>query len=307
MSLESNLVAAFTQIGQDIKAARQRLTTLESTGSATLPAGTVVSAAPNASGVWSVTKAQADSLHTAGARIMWLRAKPDGTNAGIPTSALGYATGDLVYPVLAGESLTPATGIIWSDSLNVASTANLDGRFTDKYAGGGNYTWAADTSTYPANARARIQPTTGIELYYDAVASISAPALPTGNFRVTLAITKLTASHNGGIIIRGQTTRVKRVAVGFKVNASDASKMDIRRDDASSGATSTTVLGSVAFTAGMDVAVSVTGTTVAVVAAGQTFTTTLSTTAQAQAQQFALFSEMYSSFEVKNARYEALS
>lgn len=276
-------------------------------GSGGMTAGTVVSAVPNSAGVWSVTKTQADSLHAAGARLMWLRAKPDGTNAPLPTTALGYVAGDLVYPVLAGETLTSQAGMRFSDSFQVASTANLDGRFTDKYAGGGDYTWAADRTTHPGNSRARVQPSTGLELYYDSVAYISAPALPAGNFRVSFCLPRMTSGHNGGVVVRGHDSRANRVMVGLWANATDAAKMDVRLADSSSGTLVTSAMGTVPFTADMEVVVEVVGDVLSVKAAGQTFTTTFTTAAKAAPQRFCLWSEMYSAFELENLRYEVLA
>ena len=269
--------------------------------------GTIVSAAPSSAGVWSLTKAQADSLHTAGARIMWLRAKPDGTNADIPNAGVGYVAGDLVYPVLAGETLSSAPGILFSDSMQTTSTVDLNGKFTDKYAGGGDYTWAADRTTHPANSRARIQPGTGLELYYDAVAYISAPALPAGNYSVSFTMPRLTAGNNGGVVVRGQSWRANRLMIGFKRNAGDTTKMDIRLEDSSTGTTSTAQLGTVTFTADMEITVEVVGDVVNVKAAGQTFSTTLSTAAKALPQRFGLWAELYSSLEAEYVRYEVLA
>lgn len=297
---------AFKGLSDDLEEVESAVAAGAGSGGGVHP-GTIVSAAPSSTGVWSLTKAQADALHTAGARIMWLRAKPDGTNADIPTAGVGYVAGDLVYPVLAGETLSPAPGILFSDSMQTASTVDLNGKFTDKYAGGGDYTWAADMTTHPANSRARIQPGTGLELYYNAVAYISAPALPASNYSVSFTMPRLTAGLNGGVVVRGQSWRANRLVIGFNRNAGDATKMDIRCDDSSTGATSTAQLGTVTFTADMEITVKVVGDVVNVEAAGQTFSPTLSTAAKALPQRFGLWAEMYSSLEAELVRYEVLA
>lgn len=247
---------------------------------------------------------------TAADTLMWLRQWDASTLAPLPNAADGYLPGDLVYPVAATDTLTPGAattaGVIFSDSLNVTATVDLDGRYGDHALGGSDPAWRADITGDTANGRARVQPNTGLEMYSLAVAYVSTPKLPTtGDLRYTFRIGALADGNQFRLRVRGATySDPANVQATFK---NSSGQLVVEAIDSTSGAAVTTQLGQAAFTPGTSiVTVTIVGSTMTVAIDGKPYAPYAIPAAAARLNVAAWKASQYNSASLRDIKVEAL-
>ena len=272
-------------------------------GAVTLPTGILQTVEANTDGTWpAITRAD-------GARILWMRGIDATTNAPLPTTANGYARGDIVAPApdpSKGEFF-PFTGMVFSDEFtNPAGTVSaLAGRKADNFAGGG-YTVTWDAGKGP-DALTWSKTDLGQYGYADLASSgYIWPVNPlpyTTSRRITLDLN--IGPQMPGLVIGLHGDNLAQNQVGVCAVSDDAGvttwSIQSRYPDT---LFSTVTLGTLTATAWSAASVTQTGSQITVRHGGQTFTGTIPAAGMAYKPLFGLGAAQYNGAQFNSLRYE---
>ena len=239
-----------------------------------------------------------------GDRIMWLRHITPDTLAPIPTSADGYREGDLVYPVtIAEETQLEGPGVVLSDSFNATSDTNIDGRYGDAYAGGAEPAWDGIIGGLDANARHRLQPGSGLELYSDAYATALTPKIPDRDRKYTFTLHSMGNGVAAVVIAGSAPNSGDRVTLSIH-NNNGALRFYV--EDRTTGTNVSTDIGTATYTAETIVTVTVIGRTVSCTYGGVSIGSLTFNSGAELLDQAALYAGQYASASFQNLIVETL-
>ena len=239
-----------------------------------------------------------------GDRIMWLRHITAASLAPIPTSADGYREGDLVYPVtIAEETQLEGPGVVLSDSFNATSDTNIDGRYGDAYAGGAEPAWDGIIGGLDANARHRLQPGSGIELYSDAYATALTPKIPDRDRKYTFTLHSMGNGVAAVVIAGSAPNSGDRVTLSIH-NNNGALRFYV--EDRTTGTNVSTDIGTATYTAETIVTVTVIGRTVSCTYGGVSIGSLTFNSGAELLDQATLYAGQYASASFQNLIVETL-
>ena len=239
-----------------------------------------------------------------GDRIMWLRHITAASLAPIPTSADGYREGDLVYPVTtAEETQLEGPGVVLSDSFNATSDTNIDGRYGDAYAGGAEPAWDGIIGGLDANARHRLQPGSGLELYSDAYATALTPKIPDRDRKYTFTLHSMGNGVAAVVIAGSAPNSGDRVTLSIHNNNGT---LRFYVEDRTTGTNVSTDIGTATYTAETIVTVTVIGRTVSCTYGGVSIGSLTFNSAAQLLNQAALYAGQYASASFQNLIVETL-
>lgn len=255
---------------------------------------------PNKDGSWPTIQRGAGAPAT----LMWLRSLDGSTLAPMPTAAVGYLPGDLVFPAdPAGGA--PAKGVYASDTLMSATIAQAQDYTGETHAGGQPITWAVDKTRGAGNLtdrRARIG-AAGLDVYDGTYVYSTYPAMPTGEtaLRSTFTIAVLAARNEFAYEVRGVTPGAAGAARVWFRGGTDGTTVTVAVESGGS----TVDLGSVPFTAGTKVVIDDDGVSQVRVTVGAN-TVATGNVSGARGPYVAFYAGPYSYFTVKNFTVEVV-
>lgn len=255
---------------------------------------------PNLDGTWPTQTRSATKPGT----LMWLRQIDEDTFAPMPTEADGFRPGilgDLVFPL--PEAAEPGTTMLFSDSFNVATSADFNTRTGDAYAGGAAPTWTVDKSQAGTDGRCRVLSGEGLNIYNN-VWLRATPALPTsGAWRAAFTITSLDASHTFQIPLRSAAYNDDTARTRLRFS-NDAGVLAVTVVDTTDGSVT---LGQVALTVGQTrVVVEFDGAQVRVTAGGVALTPGAVSTRLPRLGEFVFRVPSWHSMSVRDVTVETL-